>query len=387
MRGVIRLSVPITKTARTLQASGMFDVPAAEKSEVEIPYDLPIDGEETGEGVGREWNVGLIVGPSGSGKSSIVRECFGAQFANGWEPGLSVIDGFPRGMAVKDILDLCSSVGFSSPPSWLRTYDVLSTGEKFRVDVARSLADALTNPALSEVVIDEFTSVVDRTVAQIGSSAIARTVRKHNMKFVAATCHYDVLEWLQPDWVFDTKTSQFDWRSVQPRPSIELRVQRVHHSFWQVFSRHHYLSADLNPSAVCFAAFLPDGQPVAFNAWLSQPHRSIPNLRRSSRVVTLPDYQGIGIGNTLVETAASMWAALNYRAMATAAHPAMVAHRARSPKWFMHRDASRNTGGGMMNREAGMRKTIAIARLTAGFEYVGPHMDKGVAEALYNTQV
>ena len=388
-QGILVREVPVKQSARVLQASGMFDVPASAVSRVEIPYNLPLDD--------KPWNIGLIVGASGSGKSSIAEAMWPEQTlvsGHDWDPDRAVVDGFPKRMAVKDVLDLLSSVGFSSPPAWLRPYHVLSTGEQFRVSIARTLAEAMvaneeaviTGGVEAEtVVVDEFTSVVDRTVAQIGSSAIARTVRRRHMRFVAVTCHYDVLEWLQPDWVFNTDTSQFDWRSVQPRPSIELRIQRVHHSYWSVFSRHHYLSKDLNPSAVCFAAFLAStGRPVAFNAWLSQPHRSIPNMRRSSRVVTLPDYQGVGIGNRLVETCASLWRALNYRPMATAAHPAMVAHRQRSPVWVQHRDASRNSGGGMMTRDA-IGKTIANARFTAGFEYVGPVMDKGVAEALYNT--
>lgn len=379
--GVLQLEVPIKKSARVLQASGMFDVPVEDKSRVEIPYNLPLGD--------RPWNVGLIVGASGSGKSSIADHVWplGSAIREewAWDPERAVVDCFPKEMPIKDVVDLCSSVGFSSPPSWLRPYHVLSTGEKFRVSIARALAVAVLDNVLPTV-IDEFTSVVDRTVAQIGSSAIARTVRRRGAQFVAVTCHYDVQEWLQPDWVFSTDTRQFDWRSVQPRPAIDIRVQRVHHSLWEVFARHHYLSASLNPSAVCFAAFNNAGRPIAFNAWLSQPHRSIPNMRRSSRVVTLPDYQGVGIGNRLVETVASMWRALGYRPMATAAHPAMVAHRQRSPHWVQHREASRNAGGGMMNRDT-IGKTIANTRFTAGFEYVGPIMDKTTAKALYNTEV
>lgn len=380
-QGVITLSTPIKKSARVLQASGMFDIPQETVSTVEVPYSLPLDE--------KPWNVGMVVGPSGSGKSSIARHVWPdsmawANMLAAWGDDTAVVDGFPYKMPIKDILEMCSSVGFSSPPAWLRPFRVLSTGEQFRVNIARMLAVCLAgNPAIMPwpIVVDEFTSVVDRTVAQIGSSAVARTVRKYNQQFVAVTCHYDVEEWLQPDWVFRTDDSTFRWRSVQPRPSIELSVRRVHHSLWQTFYRHHYLSADLNKAAVCFAAFYK-GRPVAFDAWLSQPHRSIPNMRRSTRLVTLPDFQGIGIGNRLNETCASMWRTLGFRPMITTSHPAVVGHCTRSPLWVMNRGASRNTGGGMMTRDV-MGSTIANDRYTAGFEYVGPMMDKAQAETLH----
>ena len=86
-----------------------------------------------------------------------------------------------------------SSVGFSSPPSWVRPYHVLSNGEQFRVDIARTLSE---KPQLA--IVDEFTSVVDRTVAQIGSSAIQKTVRRRGQKFIAVSCHYDIVKWLEP---------------------------------------------------------------------------------------------------------------------------------------------------------------------------------------------
>ena len=40
--------------------------------------------------------------------------------------------------------------------------------------------------------MDEFTSVVDRQVAQIGAHAIQKYVRKHGRQFVAVSCHYDI---------------------------------------------------------------------------------------------------------------------------------------------------------------------------------------------------
>ena len=109
------------------------------------------------------------------------------------------------------------SVGLAFPPAWLRPYRTLSNGEAFRADIARSLAelDGL-------VVVDEFTSVVDRQVAQVASHTVQKAVRKAGRQFVAVTCHYDVADWLQPNWVYDVAAGKFTWRQVQPHPQVQL---------------------------------------------------------------------------------------------------------------------------------------------------------------------
>src|SRR5262249_49172570 len=133
----------------------------------------------------RPWNIGLIVGPSGSGKTTLARELFGAKLVSGWPrpKAPSIIGAFPATLSIPAIPALLSSGGFSSPPSWLKPFHVLSNGEQFRVTLARTLAEA---PDLA--VVDEFTSVVDRTVAQIGSFALAKTIRATGRRFVAVSC-------------------------------------------------------------------------------------------------------------------------------------------------------------------------------------------------------
>lgn len=119
-----------------------------------------------------------------------------------------VIDEMPKA-SVKEIELAFTSVGFASPPSWLKPYNVLSNGEKMRVDLAYCL---LKDEPL--IVFDEFTSVVDRTVAKTTSYAISKAVRKSGKKFVAVSCHYDILDWLEPDWVFDTNEMRFFGRGA-----------------------------------------------------------------------------------------------------------------------------------------------------------------------------
>ena len=152
-----------------------------------------------------EWNVGLIVGSSGTGKSTIAKECFGDAYIRGYVySAKAVIDDMPKEKSVKDVEKTFTSVGFASPPSWLKPYDVLSNGEKMRVDLARSILEER-----DIVVFDEFTSVVNREVAKTSSYAISKAVRKQGKKFVAVACHRDIIEWLEPDWIYDTDEKRF----------------------------------------------------------------------------------------------------------------------------------------------------------------------------------
>ena len=146
-----------------------------------------------------EWHIGVIVGGSGTGKTTIAKELFGDQLITGFEwSAHSVVDDMPKSCSMDEIERMFYAVGFGSVPSWLKPFSVLSNGEKMRVELARALLER------DFVVFDEFTSVVDRQVAQTASMAISKAIHRTGKKFVAVTCHYDVLEWLQPDWVFDT---------------------------------------------------------------------------------------------------------------------------------------------------------------------------------------
>ena len=154
---------------------------------------------------GKEWNVGLIVGGSGTGKTTIAREVFGDHIYSGMpHTDKAVIDDMPEGATVKQIEQMFTSVGFASPPNWLRPYSVLSNGEKMRCDLAYALLKGE-----DIVVYDEFTSVVNRQVAKASSYAISKSVRRNGKKFVAISCHDDVIEWLEPDWIYNTDTKRF----------------------------------------------------------------------------------------------------------------------------------------------------------------------------------
>jgi ABC-type ATPase with predicted acetyltransferase domain len=68
------------------------------------------------------------------------------------------------------------------------------------------------------IVFYEFTSVVDREIAKVSTFAIGKAVRWSKKKFIVVTCHYAVVDWLDPDWVFCTDTMEFCRKKEVGRP-------------------------------------------------------------------------------------------------------------------------------------------------------------------------
>ena len=169
----------------------------------EIAFDTRFDGESKfypwliPDDLPKEFNIGIIVGSSGSGKSTLLRN-FGTEEQPIWDLNKSIISHFEN---PNDGINKLSSVGFNTVPSWYKPYNVLSNGEKFRADLARKIK--------SNSVIDEYTSVVDRNVAKAASVSLSRYIRNNDIKnVVLSTCHFDIIEWLQPDWVINTDTGE-----------------------------------------------------------------------------------------------------------------------------------------------------------------------------------
>jgi hypothetical protein len=270
---------------------------------------------------------------------------------------------------------------------------VLSNGERFRCDLARALAKGLglsvEGPAPEQssgsrlsildprpiVVFDEFTSVVDRNVAKVCSGAIAKGIRRGHLpcRFVAVTCHYDVADWLEPDWVLDMATCQI-MRSAPGtaggrfrRPPVHLEIHRCRLAAWQLFKRHHYLSGSLAVGARCYLTTW-EGVPVNFCATL--PVITKKNHRRFTRIVTLPDYQGIGIGMRAVAAVAALHRAEGLRINVTSSHPALIRHCRRSPLWKAV-NVKKSGGSGRRANSKFPAYRSAAGRAVVSFEYVG----------------
>jgi energy-coupling factor transporter ATP-binding protein EcfA2/GNAT superfamily N-acetyltransferase len=378
MRIDIEVHADVSRSTRARQLEGSFDVPPVDAHSLRWHGSLPLDE--------REWSVGLIVGPSGCGKSTIVRELFGEIDEIDWS-GAGVIDDFPASTSVEQIAAICGAVGFNTIPAWLRPYRVLSNGERFRVELAVRLARSQPGTPL---VLDEWTSVVDRQVARIGSAAASKWVRRNGRQLIAATCHYDVEDWLQPDWVLEPRpshlddsepvTSPFRWRSVQPRPDVQIEITPARYEAWQLFAPFHYLTSQLNHAAKCYVLWARtddehEWQPAAFAGVLHRPQlkpKAGP-VWALSRVVTLPDWQGLGLAFVLMDTLGSAYRANGCQFHTYPAHPALIHAFDRSANYQLIQQPE------IQSTQAGPNSTTSKAwrprgRPNAVFRYCGARM-------------
>ncbi len=369
MRVNVHIETPVSQSTRARQLLGMFDVPDHPKSERDWTGDLPIES--------RKWNVGLIVGSSGAGKSTIAREVFGAERICEWH-GAAVVDDFRDDISMQQIAEVCQAVGFNTVPAWLRPYDLLSTGEKFRVDLARRMIEAENDHPL---MIDEFSSVVDRQVAQIGAHAVQRWVRRHDRQFVAVSCHYDIVAWLRPDWILEPATMTFRWEQLQPRPAIKVTIRPVDYSAWRLFAPFHYLTASLNHAARCFVLFVGE-QPASFAGVLHRPHPRVKNMKAISRLVTLPDWQGLGLAFVLGDALGSAYKAREQRFRMFPAHPSLIRSYDRSPSWAL---TKRPGSFARSPAASSSMQSWRHDRPNAVFEYVGPASESAAVSLLDGT--
>jgi GNAT superfamily N-acetyltransferase len=256
--------------------------------------------------------------------------------------------------------------GLNSIPSWCKPFHVLSNGEQFRAEIARRLTDG--------AVFDEFTSVVDRDVAKSCAYATQRFIRSRGFKRVIfATCHSDVEEWLQPDWVFDTGTGGLHPRDCLCRPRIELHVHKTTPAAWGMFRKHHYLTEDMNLSARCFLATW-DKKVVGFASALAFPNGNFKNAWREHRTVVLPDFQGLGIGVRLSDFVAGTFLSAGCRYFSKTSHPRMGGYRENSPFWkatSKNRKSRPDYAYGGTTKEDGHKKAHA-ARVCFSHEFCSP---------------
>lgn len=129
------------------------------------------------------------------------------------------------------------------------------------------------------------------------------------------------------------------------------------------------MNTELHVAARCYELF--DGEKaIGFMGVLHQPHGSAKNMKRVSRLVILPDYQGIGLGYLFLQAMAKIYHAdgWDFRIVTSAKH--MIQKLYKSGEWVMVRlDVSENHSP-KSKLDFG-RNTIRNACKTAGFKYKG----------------
>lgn len=342
---------------RAAYVKSLFNVESG--ADFSLTAQLPDESED--------WQIGVIVGPSGSGKTSLGSAMWNdvKAWAPDWPADKPIIESVGAHLDVKAAAATLSAVGLGSVPSWLRPYQVLSNGEKFRADLARLVCDS---PA--RAVVDEFSSVVDRQIARIGALAFAKAWRRGGGRAVLLSCHYDILEWLQPDWWFDTAEGTLNRRALR-RPAINLDIYETDWRYWHLFEPHHYLKMPRMIAAKNYIGVV-DGQPVAHVAVSTRPGLV---EARACRLVVMPEWQGAGVGLRFLNAVCERWLSgqnrfgLNLPTLFHTSHPGLADALRRQRGWtqvsgVLH--GSRASGTGLSNATYG-----GHWRAVQGFRYLG----------------
>lgn len=267
----------------------------------------------------------LIVGTSGSGKSTILNK-LGARRTITVSPCSTVIENFSSSERGEELL-LAS--GLRSIPAWFRPPGTLSNGEYHRFEMAMMLDQGIE-------CIDEFTSVVDRDTAKSLALSVREWFNRNPGRLYIASCHRDIIDWLDPDWVYDTDLQVLDNRRLLHRlgrrPPITLTIRGTGPEMWRYFSKYHYLDTRISRSVHCYVGLIGD-KPVAFHAAIHSTNRDIHSYWRGHRTVVLPEFQGMGIGTAFSDAIAQMYVDRGMRYFSKTAHPSFGEHREKSPLW------------------------------------------------------
>lgn len=310
------------KSYRAARVKSLFNVESG--ANFTLAAELPIDDDG--------WKLGVIVGPSGSGKSSLGARIWGTEaiYQPSWPERCPIVDAIaPRG-DFDQVTAALASVGLGAVPAWLRPYRVLSNGERFRADLARLVCEA---PA--RVVVDEFSSVVDRQIARFGALAFQKAWRRGVGQCVLLSCHYDIIEWLEPDWIYDSGTGRYSGRGLWRRPRFELELWQTDWRYWPLFEPHHYLKLPRMIAATNYVGTV-DGELVAHVA-VSTRQGLVE--ARACRLVVMPEWQGAGVGVRFLDAVCARWLAGENRysrPMTTlfhTSHPGLAGALRRNPAW------------------------------------------------------
>jgi len=369
--GTIKLTSTIKNDKYTEYIYDKFDIQDSEQTTSEVSYDFS-------KIKGLAWNIGVIYGSSGSGKTTILKKVGKGELSTcSFDGEKSLISNFDW-LSPDEATVLLTSMGLSSVPTWLRPFHLLSNGEQYRAELAYKVGKAKDGEI---ILIDEFTSVVDRDVAKAMSFALQKYIRKTGKKIILASCHYDIMEWLMPDWTCSPQKNggalEIGQWLRQGRPGIELQISRVEYGAWDFFKKHHYLTGKVSKSCK-FILFSWNGKPVGINCVIPQPSGMYKKGVRESRIVVLPDFQGLGLGTNMSKLSAAMYRAEGYKYFTKTIHPALGEYRNAKPElWRKTSSNGKKTTGNHTNLN-----WTPMRRVSYCHEYVGPVLEGYYEEIL-----
>jgi len=306
----LTLASPVATSFRAVKAANSLDIDSEKKSihHFEVKADLITP-----------FNIGLIVGASGSGKTTLAKHIYGDKcFQDVLDMAKPVIDQFPESMSYDECAAMLCGVGLTAVPCWIRPAYTLSNGQRARAECALQMA----RDDIEMIVIDEWTSVVDRTVAKVMSHCIQKHARKTGKKIVLMSCHYDVIEWLNPDWIIDANKQTYEnrrllWRDFKRTEQLQFDIYETDRRSWQFFSKYHYLSERLAGGKCYYYGLWSGLNQIGFLAFSNYvPHRKGTKMQlHFNRLVIHPDYCGFGLGIHFLNHCAKIVANKDYEVM------------------------------------------------------------------------
>lgn len=360
-----QLQSEVFNTFRCQAAANSLDIDVKKKS----VHKLEINNIN----IPKEWNIGLIYGASGSGKTTLAKHLFGNDiFDFSLDEEKSIIDQLPKDFTYEDCANILNGIGLNSVPCWIRPVKTLSNGQKARAEAAYLMCKQ------DFICIDEWTSVVDRTVAKAMSVSLHKFAKKYNKQIILLSCHYDILEWVHPDWLIDCNKQEFklplsDDFFFQEREKLEFTIKEVGRESWKYFSKYHYLSELLPGGKIYLYGIFHGDNQIGFQCFANYtPHK--PNTKiiyHSNRTVIHPDYNGLGLGIKLInETSKLLKQKIDCRIMAKFSAIPIFKAMKKQPNWVFLGEkrlmGKMKTGENMLRRggfrEAGVK--------TFNFEFI-----------------
>lgn len=277
--------------------------------------------------------VAMIVGPSGAGKTSLL-ETLGRHNADSrhvnrvrFPAKPAIVDAVACRQSLREALSILTACGLGEPRLWIRRFDELSDGERFRARLARAISLHLQRRDPSPPLLcDEFGSILHRRAAKAIACNLAKLARRRGITFVVALAQEDLIADLQPDTLVRFRGQGLcEVTTATPKESRPSFARRFHiesgrKADYDFFAPMHYRHRDElgfvdkvfvlrdgvggDPLGIVVYAHGPlelNLRNVATNGrFRRNPKRLNRELRILRRLVIHPDIRGCGVGHWLM---------------------------------------------------------------------------------------
>jgi ABC-type lipoprotein export system ATPase subunit/GNAT superfamily N-acetyltransferase len=270
-------------------------------------------------------DIVYITGDSGSGKSVLlkalerdIRRDMGLSCINiadiKPEPDKPLIE--TVGKSLEEALELLSRVGLNDAFLFLRTYEQLSDGQKYRYKIAKMIESGA-----QFWILDEFAATLDRDTAKIVAFNLQKLARQQGKAVLAATTHTDLFEDLNPSVHIHKRFGKEITVNYYPNVPAkecslvrEMRIEEGTTEDWRKLAGFHYRSHKVagprkifrlvRGEELCGVIVYCYPPPTAFGRRFVLPKMTMRELNEKlsiiSRVVVHPKYRTIGLGAKLV---------------------------------------------------------------------------------------